>query len=69
MQDDIERLQTTVAFQEHSIGELNEALLSQQKQLDLLRMELRLLQERLADMEASGGLKSRAASEEKPPHY
>jgi len=69
MQDEITKLQTTLAFQEHTISELNEALLSQQKQIDLLRLELRLLQERLADLEAGGELKARSAAEERPPHY
>lgn len=69
MQKDIESLQTALAFQEHTIAELNEALLLQQKQLDSLRLELRMLEERLTDLEAGGGLKARNAGEEKPPHY
>jgi uncharacterized coiled-coil protein SlyX len=32
---ELEDLQTHIAFQEHSIAELNDALISQQKQLDM----------------------------------
>lgn len=69
MKDDIEQLQTTLAFQEHSLAELHEALLAQQKQLDFLQLQVRLLQGRLEDIEAGGGPKSPNPGEERPPHY
>ena len=69
MQDEIEQLQTTLAFQEHSLVELNTALLAQQKQIDMIQLQLRLLQERLADIEAGEAGKAGAATDEKPPHY
>ena len=69
MHEEMERLQTVLAFQEHSLAELNEALVGQQKQIDLLQLQLRLLQERLADIESGHDQKSHNTREEKPPHY
>jgi len=61
-------LESQVAFQEHAIEQLNEALISQQQQIDVLRVELRLLSEKFGELddrvEHSG-----SAKDEKPPHY
>ncbi|MEI7950145.1 MAG: SlyX family protein [Gammaproteobacteria bacterium] len=61
-------LESQVAFQEHTIEQLNEALISQQQQIDVLRVELRLLSEKFGELddrvEHSG-----SAKDEKPPHY
>lgn len=38
MNQQLDELQMHIAFQEHTISELNEALIGQQKQLDLLRL-------------------------------
>lgn len=69
---ELEDLQMLVSFQEQTINELNTAVTDQQKQLDLLRTELRLLRDKLEELEYA--LESRpgsAANEanEKPPHY
>ena len=69
MNKELEELQTHIAFQEHTIAELNEALIAQQKQLDVFRIELRLLREKLGDVEQSLGSKPLSAADEKPPHY
>jgi SlyX protein len=69
MQHDVEELQTTIAFQEHTISELNEALIGQQKQLDQFRLELRLLRAKLDDMEGRLDSKPHNPVDEKPPHY
>jgi len=69
MDKDLEALQTHIAFQEHTIAELSEALISQQKQLDVFRIELRLLREKLGDVEQSVGSKPHSAADERPPHY
>jgi SlyX protein len=66
---ELEELQTHIAFQEHTIAELSEALIAQQKQLDVFRIELRLLREKLGDVEQSVGSKPFSAADEKPPHY
>ena len=68
MNDDLIELQTQLAFQEHTIGELNEVLTSQQKQIDLLTLELRLLREQMGTLEErveSAG----PPGTERPPHY
>ena len=69
MNKELEDLQTHIAFQEHSIAELNDALISQQKQLDMFRIELRMLREKLGDVEHSLGSKPHSPADEKPPHY
>ncbi len=69
MNQELEELQTHIAFQEHAISELNEALLAQQKQLDIFRIELRLLREKLGEVEQNQGSKPLSAADEKPPHY
>ena len=66
--DALVALESQVAFQEHTIEQLNEVLISQQQQMDLLRLELRLLKEKLGALEDRidhGG----SAIDEKPPHY
>ncbi|HWK55528.1 MAG TPA: SlyX family protein [Hyphomicrobiales bacterium] len=70
MSDELITLQSAVAFQEHGLAELADILTGQQKQLDHLRLELRMLQERVAYLE--GALDSRgqgAPADERPPHY
>jgi SlyX protein len=68
MNDELIELQTQVSFQEHSIAELNTALISQQQQIDLLRLELRLLKEQLGSLEERVETGPPAANEA-PPHY
>lgn len=67
MSDELIELQTQLAFQEQATAELNQALISQQKQIDLLRLEIKLLKDKL------GGLEDRIETgplqNEKPPHY
>jgi SlyX protein len=69
MNQDLEDLQTHIAFQEHTIAQLNEALISQQKQLDQFRLELLLLRQKLGEVEQGLDSKPLSAAEERPPHY
>jgi SlyX protein len=66
--DALVALESQVAFQEHTIEQLNEVLISQQRQLDGLRLELRLLKEKFAALEDRVE-HSGSAIDEKPPHY
>lgn len=69
MNSEIETLQTHVAFQEHTIAELNVALINQQKQLDAFRRELQGLRHKLELLELQRDYQGQNADEEKPPHY
>ncbi len=63
----IEELQTKVAFQEHTIDALNEALANQQKQLDKIDFQLRHVVDRVKSIEPSNI--ARQSEEVPPPHY
>jgi SlyX protein len=67
MSDDLIELQTQLAFQEQTIGELNEVLTSQQQQIDLLRLEIKLLKEKLGMLEDR--IETGPSQDERPPHY
>tara|TARA_R110000772_G_scaffold111396_1_gene215229 strand:- start:1400 stop:1600 length:201 start_codon:yes stop_codon:yes gene_type:complete len=66
MQEELIELQSQLAFQEQTITELNEALISQQQQLDRLQKQLAMLMDRLKEVE---GAAPDAGQDEKPPHY
>ncbi len=63
-------LESRLAFQEHSLVELNEIVTDQQGQIDRLLAAVELLDARLSLMatERSGETESRP-EDEKPPHY
>ena len=66
--DALVALESQVAFQEHTIEQLNTVLIKQQQQMDVLRLELRMLKEKFGELEdrvEHGG----SAQDEKPPHY
>jgi SlyX protein len=67
MTEELIELQTQLAFQEHTIAELNDVVTNQQKQLDLLRLELKMLREKLGDLEVR--VETGPPGQEKPPHY
>ena len=63
----IEELQMKVAFQEHTIEALSEALASQQKQLDDLAFKVGHVIDRVKSIEPSNIAKQ--SEETPPPHY
>lgn len=65
--NNIEELQTKIAFQEHTIEALNEALSSQQQQLDELTYKLRHVIDKVKSIEPSNMAKD--SEETPPPHY
>lgn len=67
MADDLIAVQTQLAFQDQTLAELNEVLTSQQRQLDLLRLEILLLKEKLGMLEDR--IETGPPQDEKPPHY
>ena len=67
MSNELIELQTQVAFQEQTIAELSDVLTSQQQQLDLLRLEIKVLKEQLGVLEDR--VEAGPPQDEKPPHY
>ncbi len=67
MEDRIDNLETRLAFQEHTVEELNQAVTAQQRQLDDLGALLKALHKRLGEL-----VPARVApvpEERPPPHY
>jgi len=62
----IEKLETTVAFQDQTIEELSVALTEHYKQIEALKRELHNLGSALRDVEAHPAL---VVKEPPPPHY
>ncbi|MCU7553525.1 SlyX family protein [Alteromonas sp. ASW11-19] len=67
MQQQIDELETKVAFQEYTIDSLNDALASQQKQLDDLTFKLNHVIDRVKSLQTSNIAKQ--DEETPPPHY
>ncbi len=67
--DRIVELESRLAFQEHSLNELNEVVTAQQEQIDALRSALQLLESRLSLLVAQTGEPSAKPEDEIPPHY
>lgn len=63
----IEELQTKIAFQEHTIDALNEALTAQQYQIEKLQVQMRHVMEKVKGFEPSNIAK--LSDEAPPPHY
>lgn len=63
----IAELETKVAFQEHAIEELNQALVEQQFILEKMQLQLRHLAAKLKDLQPSNIASQ--AEEPPPPHY
>ena len=66
--NEIEDLQVRISFQEDSLQELNITVARQQTELDILRKELRRLQERLLELERNQA-DGEGQGTELPPHY
>ena len=60
-------VQTRLAYHEDLVGELNNALASQQQEILVLRRQLQLLKQRQDDQ--APGPAGPAPAEETPPHY
>lgn len=63
----IEKLETTIAFQDQAIEDLNQALALHFKEIEALKRELHNLGSQLRDVEAHPALAPQA--EPPPPHY
>ncbi len=67
MEKRLEDLEMKVAFQDKAILELNEVIVSQQRQIDQLKKELEVVRARLINLTPS--LIASQAEETRPPHY
>ena len=67
VEDRLAELETRVSFQEQLLGELNDQLAGQSRQIDALKEAVRVLHERLQDVAPSQ--LADAADETPPPHY
>ncbi|MCB1844342.1 MAG: SlyX family protein [Halioglobus sp.] len=61
-------IETKLAYQEHMLSELNQALADQQSQLSHLERLSDRLVERLQSMSGAGE-SGEASNDERPPHY
>lgn len=66
MEERIVELETRLAFQDHTIEELNDVIVSQQEQLDQVIKELALLKEQVLSILAESGDQK---NDPPPPHY
>jgi uncharacterized coiled-coil protein SlyX len=65
--DDIERIETRLAFLERANGELSDVVFRQQQEIQSLRVRVAALSHRLAAAESADPL--RTLEDERPPHY
>ena len=59
-------LETTIAFQENTLQQLNEVVVGMQKQIDQLELTCKALTDRLLEVR---DLLPDMPADEKPPHY
>lgn len=66
MEARLNELEAKLAFAEDLIETLNQTVIRQQAQLDLMQQQLRLLHQRMQDMQPDD---ARTPRDEIPPHY
>jgi SlyX protein len=67
METRLNELEAKLAFAEDLIETLNQTVIRQQAQLDLMQQQLRLLHQRMQDMQPDDD--ARGPRDEIPPHY
>jgi len=67
MQNRLVELETKISYQEHTIAELNDVVIRQQRQIDLLEKNVKRLQEHL--QQSLPPDVGRSDEEVPPPHY
>jgi len=68
LRQQLDDVQTQMAYQEDAVRELNDALSLQQQEILLLRRQIQLLKQR-QDEQGTGPDGAAAPADEKPPHY
>ena len=70
LKTDLMELQNQLAFQEHTVQALNQAMADQQQEILVLRRQLELLKQRQDEQAVHQDADNSASpSDEKPPHY
>ncbi len=67
--DQMEDIQTQLAFLEDTVASLNEALAAQQREILTLREQLALLKRRQDDLQQRHDAAPGTPEDERPPHY
>lgn len=67
MEQKLEELETRITFQDQELQTLNDVIIRQQRQIDLLVEQIRLLEDKMKDMKTS--LVVPESEETPPPHY
>jgi SlyX protein len=67
MEDRLVELETRVAFQDHTLQELNAVIVRQQQEIDRLRLELEALKAQFKSL--APALIASRTEETPPPHY
>ena len=62
-------LQSRLAFQDHTISELNDVITDQQRQIDQLALRVKMLGDKLEALEEQVETGAPSEQQEKPPHY
>lgn len=62
-------LETKIAYQEHTIQELNDVVYRQQQQIDKVEVMCQHLMDRIQTLSEAGSGGAEASINERPPHY
>ncbi|OWY37222.1 SlyX protein [Xenophilus sp. AP218F] len=65
----LEALEVRLAFQDELLDALNATVARQQKELDLLQQQIRLLYQQFRNAQPDGSAPGHSLRDEIPPHY
>ena len=69
MDDRINDLESRIAFQEHTIQELQDLVATHQKQLYDMEEAMKVMARRISQMSTASSGTGNSSEEERPPHY
>jgi SlyX protein len=65
-EESLEQIQSKIAHLEHAMTELSDVVFRQQREIQALETQLKMVRERL---EGAPSEETRSAEQERPPHY
>jgi len=65
-EESLEQVQSKIAYLEHAMAELSDVVFRQQREIQALETQLKMVRERL---EGAPSEETRSAEQERPPHY